>query len=38
MKDKKHLDELALNWSYKIANDVIQSGVIDHILNNLQPH
>ena len=39
MKDKKHLDELALNWSYKIANGVvIQSGISDHILNNLQPH
>ncbi|KAL6311934.1 hypothetical protein AAG906_025678 [Vitis piasezkii] len=38
MKDKKHLDELALNWSDKIADGVIQSGVIDHILNNLQPH
>ncbi|RVW70955.1 putative disease resistance RPP13-like protein 1 [Vitis vinifera] len=38
MKDKKHLDNLALNWSYKIADGVVQSGVIDHILNNLQPH
>ncbi|RVW67014.1 putative disease resistance RPP13-like protein 1 [Vitis vinifera] len=38
MKDKKHLDELALNWSYKMADGVVQSGVIDHVLNNLQPH
>ncbi|KAL6328870.1 hypothetical protein AAG906_003887 [Vitis piasezkii] len=39
MRDKKRLDELALNWSYKIANGVvIQSGISDHILNNLQPH
>ncbi|RVW67003.1 putative disease resistance RPP13-like protein 1 [Vitis vinifera] len=38
MKDKKHLDKLALKWGYEIADGVIQSGVIDHILNNLQPH
>ncbi|KAJ9687557.1 hypothetical protein PVL29_016159 [Vitis rotundifolia] len=38
MKDKEHLDELALNWSYEIADGVIQSGVFDHILNSLQPH
>ncbi|KAL6311937.1 hypothetical protein AAG906_025681 [Vitis piasezkii] len=36
MKDKKHLDKLALNWSDEIADGVVQSGVIDHILNNLQ--
>ncbi|XP_034701748.1 putative disease resistance RPP13-like protein 1 [Vitis riparia] len=38
MKDKKHLDKLALNWSDEIADGVVQSGVIDHVLNNLQPH
>nr|CAN66640.1 hypothetical protein VITISV_013554 [Vitis vinifera] len=38
MKDKKHLDKLALNWSDEIADGVVQSGVIGHILNNLQPH
>ncbi|WKA00383.1 hypothetical protein VitviT2T_018739 [Vitis vinifera] len=34
MKDKRHLDELALKWSVVATNDVIQSGVF----NNLQPH
>ena len=34
MKDKRHLDELALKWSDVDTNDLIRSG----ILNNLQPH
>ena len=34
MKDKRHLDELSLEWSDEGTNDVIQRGV----LNNLQPH